>query len=213
MNQTPNYQLNQWDKTDRIRMEEFNADNAKIEAALAQEAAARVAGDTSLQNSLGAELQAIRNLLPIVHLQTITTPSATNKLDINLSGIDWTKYSFILIRIEGSMSTSSASFYVRMNNRSGDYDYRYSSGGSNSSTYNYAGYCYLSYGTAKYIPHILISCQSDKPDVTIHNHGDISRYYSLFNRSETVSTLSLVGSADSYSISAGAKIDIYGIKL
>ena len=35
MNQTPNYQLNQWDKTDRIRMEEFNADNAKIEAALA----------------------------------------------------------------------------------------------------------------------------------------------------------------------------------
>ena len=34
MNQTPNYQLNQWEKTDRIRMEDFNADNAKIEAAL-----------------------------------------------------------------------------------------------------------------------------------------------------------------------------------
>ena len=34
MNQTPNYQLNQWDKTDRIRMEDFNADNAKIEAAI-----------------------------------------------------------------------------------------------------------------------------------------------------------------------------------
>ena len=38
MNQTPNYQLNQWDKTDRIRMEDFNADNAKIEAALNQTA-------------------------------------------------------------------------------------------------------------------------------------------------------------------------------
>ena len=36
MNQTPNYQLNQWDKTDRIQMEDFNADNAKIEAALNQ---------------------------------------------------------------------------------------------------------------------------------------------------------------------------------
>ena len=62
MNQTPNYQLNQWDKTDRIQMEDFNADNAKIEAALVQETSARA-----------AELQAIRNLLPIVHLQTITT--------------------------------------------------------------------------------------------------------------------------------------------
>ena len=34
MNKTPNYQLNQWDKSDRIRMEDFNADNAKLEAAL-----------------------------------------------------------------------------------------------------------------------------------------------------------------------------------
>lgn len=34
MNQTENYQLNQWEMTDRIRMEDFNADNAKIDAAL-----------------------------------------------------------------------------------------------------------------------------------------------------------------------------------
>ena len=32
--QTPNYNLNQWIKTDRIMMEDFNADNAKIDAAL-----------------------------------------------------------------------------------------------------------------------------------------------------------------------------------
>ena len=45
MNQTPNYQLNQWEKTDRIQMEDFNADNAKIEAAIlgASEAAAAAA--------------------------------------------------------------------------------------------------------------------------------------------------------------------------
>ena len=35
MAETGNYQLNQWEKTDRIQMEDFNADNAKIEAALA----------------------------------------------------------------------------------------------------------------------------------------------------------------------------------
>lgn len=34
MTQTNNYQLSQWAKTDRIQMEDFNSDNAKIEAAL-----------------------------------------------------------------------------------------------------------------------------------------------------------------------------------
>ena len=48
MEQTSNYQLNQWDKTDRIQMEDFNADNAKIDAALAAEAEAREAADTAL---------------------------------------------------------------------------------------------------------------------------------------------------------------------
>ena len=35
MNQTTNFGLNQWNSTDRIQMEDFNADNAKIDAALA----------------------------------------------------------------------------------------------------------------------------------------------------------------------------------
>lgn len=35
MNQTTNFGLNQWSSTDRIQMEDFNADNAKIDAALA----------------------------------------------------------------------------------------------------------------------------------------------------------------------------------
>ena len=35
MTKTTNYQLNQWEKSDRIMMEDFNADNQKIDAALA----------------------------------------------------------------------------------------------------------------------------------------------------------------------------------
>lgn len=35
MKKTQNYQLSQWEMTDRIRMEDFNGDNAKIDAALA----------------------------------------------------------------------------------------------------------------------------------------------------------------------------------
>ena len=34
-NQTKNYGLNQWERTDKVLMEDFNADNAKIDAALA----------------------------------------------------------------------------------------------------------------------------------------------------------------------------------
>ena len=35
MTYTENYELNQWQKSDRIMMEDFNSDNAKIDAALA----------------------------------------------------------------------------------------------------------------------------------------------------------------------------------
>lgn len=41
MNKTPNYDLNQWEQTDRILMEDFNADNAKIDTALSAEQTAR----------------------------------------------------------------------------------------------------------------------------------------------------------------------------
>ena len=34
MNQTPNFQLNQWSPEDYVRRTDFNADNAKIDAAL-----------------------------------------------------------------------------------------------------------------------------------------------------------------------------------
>jgi len=35
MTHTPNYNLSQWEKPDRILMDDFNADNAKLDAALA----------------------------------------------------------------------------------------------------------------------------------------------------------------------------------
>ena len=39
MQHTQNYQLSRWEKDDRIMMEDFNADNEKIDAALAAKAA------------------------------------------------------------------------------------------------------------------------------------------------------------------------------
>ena len=39
MQQTSHYQLNQWDAEDRIQREDFNSDNAKVDAVLAEQAA------------------------------------------------------------------------------------------------------------------------------------------------------------------------------
>ena len=58
---TTNYDLNQWEGTDKVLRAEFNADNAKIDAALkanadaiAAEAAARAAGDGDLETAMAA---------------------------------------------------------------------------------------------------------------------------------------------------------------
>ena len=48
LNQTTNYQLSQWESSDRILMEDFNDDNAKIDAALKSSADAVTAIQSQL---------------------------------------------------------------------------------------------------------------------------------------------------------------------
>lgn len=73
MKKTDKYQLNQWEKSDRIQMEDFNADNMKMEQALGAlvtqltaeanarseavtaESNARKAADTALENTLSGK--------------------------------------------------------------------------------------------------------------------------------------------------------------
>lgn len=52
MNKTQNYQLSQWEKSDRVLMEDFNADNAKIDGALKAEADARAAETAALRAAI-----------------------------------------------------------------------------------------------------------------------------------------------------------------
>ncbi len=47
-NHTQHYALNQWARNDQILMDDFNADNAKLDAALQAEANARTALETAL---------------------------------------------------------------------------------------------------------------------------------------------------------------------
>lgn len=52
MKKTENFELNQWEKADRILMEDFNNDNAKIDAAL-QSLTASVAQNTAALGRVG----------------------------------------------------------------------------------------------------------------------------------------------------------------
>ena len=56
-NHTPNYALNQWERDDRVLMEDFNADNAKIDAALG--AKAEAATVTALSKTVSAHSTAL----------------------------------------------------------------------------------------------------------------------------------------------------------
>ena len=63
-NQTPNYQLNQWERSDKVQMEDFNADNAKIDAALGTLATrvSQKAEQSALQAEVNARAAAITSL-------------------------------------------------------------------------------------------------------------------------------------------------------
>ena len=70
MQKTTNYQLNQWVKSDRIQMEDFNSDNAKIDAAL----------------------KALEDAQTVVKLLDMTTTEVLSEVTLDLSGIDLTRY-------------------------------------------------------------------------------------------------------------------------
>ena len=55
MEHTENYQLSQWAKQDRIQMQDFNADNQKLDTALKAEADARAAETSARQAADAAE--------------------------------------------------------------------------------------------------------------------------------------------------------------
>lgn len=58
MKQTAQFGLNQWERTDRVLMDDFNNDNQKIDAALAEEGAAREA----LAGTVAAQAAAMSKL-------------------------------------------------------------------------------------------------------------------------------------------------------
>ena len=92
-NYTENYGLCQWEATDPVLREEFNHDNEKLDAALKKQAedltaeiSARKEGETA-----AAEANCFVKLLDL------TLEADTQKWDIDMSGIDLTKYQKLVL--------------------------------------------------------------------------------------------------------------------
>lgn len=129
MEKTPKYDLSQWTKTDRILMEDFNADNARLEAALSALAAAQTAetarvntelaakATTTALNSAKSALQTEDARLNSVKLQfytlvnkTITGNGSTTQTVSLPSGTNFGN--FVLLYFHFTMKSGNASPYL-----------------------------------------------------------------------------------------------------
>lgn len=112
MNQTGNYQLNQWELADRIQMEDFNGDNSKIDAALkgqaealAEEKAAREAADAALAAKS-----------PFVKLKELTVPQNMRGFTVDVSDIDWAQWQAVYIDCDCELN---AQYAIQVNSTDG----------------------------------------------------------------------------------------------
>ena len=96
MNYTENYQLNQWEQSDRVLMEDFNADNAKLDAALKANADA---------------VTELSNRSRFTKLKEFTSTEASSFLEIYLNDIDWAAWDKVHVDIQAPRG-GSYYFYV-----------------------------------------------------------------------------------------------------
>ena len=103
MDYTQNYQLNQWEASDRVLREDFNSDNAKIDAAIAEAKAA----------------------CPYVRLLDLTTEENLTRIDLSLAGIDagdFYRFDLYVTPAQTGEGWANA-LYLRVNERSSGYLY------------------------------------------------------------------------------------------
>ena len=119
MNKTQNYKLNQWEKSDRVLMEDFNADNAKIDAAI-HEADSRLTAAVAAERSARVSaVQAARDACPLVVLRSVTLTGNTSNYALDLTGFDWEDYAEVMICMLLKSADHGATVKVLLNGQSG----------------------------------------------------------------------------------------------
>ena len=196
MEQTSNYQLNQWDKTDRIQMEDFNADNAKIDAALAAEAEAREAADTALASQSC-----------YVKLLDLTLQEDTQKWDIDMSDIDLTQYQKLVIypRLGGN---TTQWVYIHINGDATECGQVPMMNDPDRQNFGVVEYTFLHQLPNLYLIQLGITSNVSSSSVGMNGF----KCPALSDGVTHLDTLNLWFNNTSYQIQAGSTIHIYGLK-
>ncbi|MGM9573690.1 MAG: hypothetical protein ACI3VJ_04610 [Hominicoprocola sp.] len=132
MQHTQNYQLSLWAKDDRIMMEDFNADNEKIDAALkanadavgalqtgkadaaalSEETGARTAADSTLT----ARVTALEQGVKLVRLGTYTTAAFNQEVTFDLQSTDMSEYAALLLFLSApKLNNTTGKLYLTVN--------------------------------------------------------------------------------------------------
>lgn len=99
MTSTEHLQLNQWAPEDRILRQDFNSDNAKVDAAVA-----------ALEGELRPTL-----------IREVVTSAAADVVQLDISDIDWSQWSRVMIdadvRTESDTTPITLTYYVGLTSR------------------------------------------------------------------------------------------------
>lgn len=209
MNKTENYQLNQWELADRIRMEDFNGDNAKIDAALKSQAEA-LAAETTAREAADATL---RNENCWVKLKDVTV-GAVNSVSISTADIDWSQYRMVEIVMSVQSSNYSAAALMQINGLSDNIYYT-----TSSTPGNYLSICprFSTVGLSR------VQLMAAQPGGAVaglttyfgHDNGTFNGTFGFSVPSiqlAAITSLRIYLSESTYLFTSGGKIAMYGLK-
>lgn len=147
MKKTANYDLNQWEKPDRIMMEDFNADNAKIDGALkananavTAESNARKAAITSEANARTAAVNTKTGWVNVGTYSAVLN-SAENKLFVPMAGINCADY--VVMEFVVTPPSIRGTYHFRFNGWSGYYLHSTSAQPGGTAPVDYPGVYYI----------------------------------------------------------------------
>ena len=114
MNTTDNYQLNQWEGTDRILRTDFNKDNLKTDDAVAE-----------LRAELAAAIEAVRVQVEPTLLLESTVTEAARYAFVDMSGIQWDQWREVYVEAEltADCTTSRYTATIYANTTSNSFAY------------------------------------------------------------------------------------------
>ncbi|RKI65404.1 hypothetical protein D7V91_14230 [bacterium 1xD42-67] len=118
MDKTKHYQLNQWAAGDKVQRIDFNADNAKIDAALRTNADAIDAEATARDKAVAAEVSArtaavaaLEDKAALHTIKTVSYPQSKTGAAVFLNDIDWTAWKIVVAVIHAEMDSGTCRLY------------------------------------------------------------------------------------------------------